>query len=73
MASGKNKTTNDMLAKKININRVIRLGSTKLTVLEYLRDTDYPAELISIMADENCDPLEAATIMQNRKLIKKGV
>lgn len=49
----------DNVSKRININRIIRLGDRKLTVLEYLRDTEYSPVLIKIMAEQNCSAIEA--------------
>ena len=54
------------ISKRINLKRVIRIGDRNLTVLEYLRDTEYPAELISIMADENCSAMDALKILKNK-------
>ena len=55
-----------MISKRINLQKIIRIGDKNLTVLEYLKDTEYPAELISIMADENCSIIEALNIYKKR-------
>jgi len=53
------------ISKRINLNRKIRIGSKTLTVLEYLKDTNYPPDVVRIMADEGCDAVEAINILKN--------
>ena len=67
-----NNTNNEKIPKRINLNRIIRLGDKNLTVLEYLRDTEYPAELISIMADENCTISEALNIYKETRTVQSN-
>lgn len=58
------------IAKRINLKKQINLGNGSYTVLEYLRDTEYPAELISIMADESCDIRKALEIYKERQNVR---
>ena len=58
----------DKIAKRVNLNRVIRLGDEKLTILEYLRDTKYPAVLIKIMTEQNCSAIEALDYIKKNNI-----
>ena len=58
----------DNIVKRVNLNRVIRLGDDKLTILEYLRDTKYPPILIKIMTEQNCTALEALEYIKQNNI-----
>lgn len=59
---------NNKISKRINLNKKIQLGNKKLTVLEYLRDTEYPAVLIKIMTEQNCTALEALEYIKQNNI-----
>lgn len=59
---------NNKIPKRINLNKKIQLGNKKLTVLEYLRDTEYPAVLIKIMTEQNCTALEALEYIKQNNI-----
>lgn len=56
------------ISKRINLNKVIRLGDKRLTVLEYLKDTNYPPAVIKIMAEENCSAIQALEFIKKNNI-----
>lgn len=58
---------NGKISRRVNLNKTIKLGDKEFTILEYLKDTSYPAKIISIMGDNSCSALEAYQIMKKGK------
>lgn len=57
----------DKIPRRLSSNKKIYLGEKSVSVVEYLRDTDWDPELISVMADECCDALSAVKILIARR------
>ena len=57
------------IPRRINIKRRIQLGDESLSILDYLKSDNelYDPELISVMADECCDAIDAVRILQERR------
>lgn len=59
-------SSKEKIPRRLSGRKKIYLGEKSVSVIEYLRDTDWDPELISVMADECCDALTAV-----RKLIAR--
>ena len=59
-------SSKEKIPRRLSHNKKIYLCEKSVSVIEYLRDTDWDPELISVMADECCDALTAV-----RKLIAR--
>lgn len=57
----------DKVPRRLPSNKKIYLGEKSVSVIEYLRDTDWDPELISVMADECCDALSAVKTLIARR------
>lgn len=60
-------SSKEKIPRRISSRKKIYLGEKGVSVVEYLRDTDWDPELISVMADECCDALTAVKILIERR------
>lgn len=55
------------IPRRLSSKKKIYLSEKSVSIIEYLRDTDWDPELISVMADECCDALTAVQILIKRR------
>lgn len=60
-------SSKEKIPRRLSGNKKIYLGEKSVSVIEYLRDTDWDPELISVMADDCCDALTAVKKLIARK------